>query len=163
MAFQAARSLWRLLAGGMMVVLPVDPNRPDGPALIRTVVQFDGDILDCVSPALLAKPADAMAADFARHHDAVVAAMKPLGKLKIWVERLGVGIAAAGAGTALASTAGTITGSAQIAEAAPVFGLGTLITAIGFVLPMVSGWLLRRVVAVALRIAGSRLGRRLTG
>jgi hypothetical protein len=161
----AFATLRGLLTGGVAVSLPADPTAPDGPVLIHTVIQVDGDIVNRVSPALLAKPATMMTADIDRHRQAVIAALKPLKTVKTWIARFGVAVGTVGAGTALGSGFTAVSTQSDVAEPLLTTGGGAVavIAVIVGRIPAVSGFFVRSAVSTGIRFGRSWLGRRLSG
>ena len=153
------RTLREMLLGGAAVTVPADANEPDGPVLIRTVVQLDGDILSRVSPELMARPEEAVAAELKRHLADVREAVRPVRRLKAVVDWLGNGIAAIGAGTAIGSTANAAFADAGAGDPLALVGIGVAAIPLGFAIPAVLGSQLRQTVSILIMLGRTRPGR----
>ena len=148
-----------MLIGGVAVTVPANPDKPDGPALIRTVVQLDGDILSRVSADLMDRPQEVVAAELERHLAQVRAAMRPVRRLKTAVEWLGDGIAAIGTGTAIGSAANAAFADADAGNPLMLVGIGVAAVPLGFAIPALLGSQLRQTVGILGFVGRTRLGR----
>lgn len=149
-----------LLTGGLTVTSAADMGDGGDPRHISTLIQIDGDILNRVSPALLDKPPDALAADLARHHEAVIVAMRPLIILKRLVDGVGGAAGTVGAGFAAGSAARTVTATtSDPSHVALMFGLGLvgIATAFGIRVPIMANGVTRLLVVAVIRAERSGL------
>ena len=153
------RTLREMLFGGVAVTLPEDPHDPDGPALIHTVVQLDGDILSRVSPDFMARPQEVVAAELKRHLADVRDAVRPVRRLKAVVEWLGDGVAAIGTGTVVGSAANAVFAEAGAGDLLTVGGIGVVAIPLGVAIPAVLGGQLRQAVNIVVFVGRSGPGR----
>lgn len=153
------RTLREMLFGGLAVTVPADPRDPNGPALIRTVVQLDGDILSRVSPDFMARPQEVVVAELERHLADVRDAVRPVRRLKTVVDWLGDGIAAIGAGTVIGSTANAAFADAGAGDLLTVSAIGFAAIPFGFAIPAVLGGQLRQAVGILVFVGRSAPGR----
>lgn len=152
-------TLREMLFGGVAVTMPADPRDPNGPALIRTVIQLDGDILSRVSPDFMARPKKVVAAELERHLADVRDAVRPIRRLKTVMEWLGDGIAAIGTGTMVGSAANAVFADAGAGALLTVGGIGVAAIPLGFAIPAVLGGQLRRAVSILVLVGRSGPGR----
>ncbi|MEO1225002.1 MAG: hypothetical protein AAFX92_12295 [Pseudomonadota bacterium] len=155
-------TLHEMIQGGVAVNVLVDPQGPkgaEGPALIRTVVQLDGDIVSRVSPDLMKQPQDVIVAELERHLADVRDAVRPVRRLKAIVDWLGDGIAAIGAGTAIGGAANAAFAEAGTGDPLTAVGIGVLAVPLGFAIPAVLGSQLRQTVNILILLGRTRPGR----